>query len=99
MAILRCTEKHRPAEDSHYRVYAQTAKEMACEVEGCSHLAVIWLDPEERREYTLGSRIFWERGSLTRVRVDGRPLTRLDEPFGRERPTPFPIRQWHRRRP
>ena len=98
MAILRCCETHSPDNASPYRSYVHPAKQLRCEVSGCPQLAVIWLDPEELQEHALGTRIFWERASLTQIRADGRPLVHLDVlPAHRQSSARF-LGHWHERR-
>lgn len=92
MALLLCTEHHAPATPTAYRAYARTARDLRCSVAGCRGRAVAWLDPEELHEYELGCRIFWERETLARVRIDHRPVERL-EPSWRP-PAPRPRRAW-----
>lgn len=98
MAILRCCENHSPDHTSPYRAYVHPVKQLGCEVYGCRHLAVIWLDPEELHEYALGTRSFWECASLTRLRADNRPLVHLDPLPTRGQPSMFLLGHWHERR-
>jgi hypothetical protein len=95
MAMFRCCERHSP--EAVYRAYVHPAQALHCDVTGCAHLAVVWLDPEEVHEYGLGTRVFWECSSLTRLRVDTRPLVHLDAVSHRQGST-FLLGHWHERR-
>lgn len=78
MAVLSCLDHRAVVQATSFDAYAWPAQDLRCGVAGCRKSLVIWLDPGELHEYERGTRIFWEAGSFTKVRVDHRPLESLD---------------------
>lgn len=76
MAVTRCLEGHTTVQDS-YRNYVRPFQELTCEVAGCNHPAVIWLDPEEAREYEWGTRTFWEPNTFATMRASNHGVEML----------------------
>ncbi len=74
MAMFTCL-RHRP-KGPHYRSYARPLAwlEPPCRGEGCTQVVLVWLDPEEVRDYERGSRLFYDADYNT-LRVDGSGLS------------------------
>lgn len=68
MALARCLKTHTPRDASCQR-YIRPLQLLKCEVANCEHSAVIWLDPEEVREYEWGTRTFWEPSTFATMRA------------------------------
>lgn len=67
MAILKCLA-HAPTE-RHRQDYVRPSHDLSCSITGCTHPAVIWLNPEEVKDYERGSRVFWESSSFALMRA------------------------------
>lgn len=68
MAIAKCLKDHAPI-DAHQQDYVRPTYDLPCEIAGCSHPAVIWLNPEEVKDYERGSRVFWESSSFATMKA------------------------------
>lgn len=68
MAIVKCLKDHAPT-DAHQQTYVRPTYDLPCDVAGCRHPAVIWLNPEEVMDYERGSRVFWESNSFTTMKA------------------------------
>lgn len=76
MAIFQCLH-HRPTE-RHYRSYARPLAylEQPCTEPGCTGRVVVWLDPEEVKDFERGSRLFHD-AEYNALGVDDRDLSRV----------------------
>lgn len=94
MAKFKCL-KHLP-EDSHHHTCAFPSGYPAiphlCTEPGCDAPLLVWLNPEEVREYERGERRFWASGDFSVLKVDDRGLDHRDV-FAREAP---PLGRWGR---
>ena len=83
MAELKC--RHHRSENSHQHNCAfppgYPITPYRCSEPGCPAAPLIWLNPEEVREYERGERRFWEADSLMMFKADDRGLERHRRSF------------------
>ena len=91
MAQFRCLH-HRPTQP-HYGSYARPPAylELACTEKDCTHRVVVWLNPEEVKDYERGARLFYDADYST-VKVESSGLSAAGPaPMRLPRPTLRPL--------
>lgn len=92
MAIVSCLH-HRPAEP-HYYTYARLLAylELPCTEGGCAERVIIWLNPEEVKDYERGTRLFYD-ADFNAIRVESSGLSdRVYAPLKLPRPNFRPLK-------